>query len=523
MKKFKGLSLLLALVLLFQCLAMGVLATEAEQTPTETEPTAAAATEAPTAAPTAPPTEPPTEDPDAIPEVPFGKDAGVEYGCRSLDAAIPLVSDQKVLRSAKSVFVYERNSDTALYGYHADERLAPGGLVQILAALVVAEHASLDQKITVSSLYINQLPAGVRHQDLKDGEQISIRDLLYCLILTSANDAAVVLAQHVAGSPDDFLAMMNDKAAALGCVNTVVKSISGLDTAGQYTSARDMARILATAMENKQLAKILGTGTYTVPATNLSAARELKAMNYLLEGASVDDYYDDRVTGGKASFTSNAAGATIAFTAENETLDLVCVIIGATRKYNADNTIAHYGNFEEAQDLMDYCFQEFRLSRMLYRGQSMQQLAVEDGINDVVAVNRTDLDIVLPKDVGFEDLKLKYEMMDGKLAAPVEQNQQIATLQLWYKGSCVGETTLYAKTAVASQENPGFVIQDGASRTDEDMAKMLMYVGLVLLVLTSLAGIYLTINSIRRAAARKRARRIARQRRDERMKRRRRR
>ena len=204
-----------------------------------------------------------------------------------------------------------------------------------------------------------------------------------------------------------------------------------------------------------------------------------------------------------------------------DSLDLVCIIIGATRKYNADSTISHYGNFEEAQDLVDYCFSHFRRSRMLYRGQSMRQLAVEDGINDVVAVNRTDLDIVLPKDVGFEDLKLEYAMTDGKLAAPVEQNQQIATLQLWYKGSCVGETTLYAKTAVASQEDPGFVIQDGASRNDEDMAKMLMYVILVLLVLFGLAGLYLLINSIRRAAARKRARRIARQRRDERMTRRR--
>ena len=532
MNNIKGVSLFLALALLCQCLCFGVWATQ----PEETEPPTEAVTEGVTGetmegeteeatgetVETEPPTEAPTEDPDAIPDFPADAVVGVEYGPRTLDAALPIVRNEQILRSAKGVFVYDRSSDTVLYAHNPDQRLAPGGLVQILAALLVVENCKMSDVITVSSQYINQLPIGVRHQSLKDGEQVTIRDLLHCLILSSANDAAVVLAQHISGSPEAFIQAMNDKARELGCIDTVVKHVSGLDTAGQYTTARDVAKIIQAAMEYEDFRTVFSAGSYTVPVTNKSEPRDLTAMNYFLEGASISKYYDERVTGGKASFTSSAAGASIAFTAEDEDLDLICVVIGATRKYNPDNTISRYGNFEEAKDLMNYCFGSFRVGQMLYKGQSMMQLKVENGANDVVAVNESDLSIVLPKDVGIDDLRMVYEVVGGRLTAPLEKGQQIVSVRMWYRGSCVGETTLYAQTAVATQEDPGFVIQDGAVRSDDDMAQMIFYVVLVFLVIFGIAALYFGINNIRRAIRLRRLRKLRRMRRDARMKNRRR-
>ena len=532
MKKFKGVSLLLALALLCQCFCFGVLATQTEEPTGGSEPTQSA-TEGPTgetaetatgettAEATGETTEEPTVDPDAIPEVPEGADVVVDFGCRTLDARLPLIRGEQIQRSARAVFVYETKSGTVLYGHNPDERLAPGGLVQILAAMLVLEHCDLDQVVTVSTYYINQLPIGVRHQSLKNGEQITVRDLLYCLMLTSANDAAVVLAEQVAGSPDAFIEKMNEKARELGCTGTAVKNVSGLDAQGQYTTARDMARILQAALELPDFMPFFSTGTYTVPATNLSEPRELKTLNYLLEGASISRFYDERVTGGKASFTSSAAGATIAFTAANEDMDLLCVVIGATRKYNSDSTIARYGNFEEAKEVMDYCFGSLRTSRMLYQGQSMIQMQVENGTNDVVAVNRNDVDIVLPQGVGIKDLKLQYETVGGSLRAPVEAGQEVSKVRMWYRGSCVGETTLYAQTAVAHENDPGFTIQDGAGRFDDDMAKMLLYVGIAALAVCAIVGTVSGVKAARRAAARRRARKLRRQRREARMERRR--
>lgn len=535
MKKIKGVSLLLALALLCQCLCFGVFAAQMEETdpPTDavteavTDETAAEVTEEVTQEPTGettapvetdPPTEAPTEDPDAIPDFPADAVVGVEYGCHTLDAALPLVRNEKVLRSAKGVFVYDRKTDTVLYSYNPDERLAPGGLVQILAALLVVENCRMNDVVTVSSRYISQLPIGVRHQNLKDGEQVTVRDLLHCLILSSANDAALVLAEQVSGSPEAFIQAMNDKAQALGCTGTVIKHVSGLDTTGQYTTARDMARIIQAAMEHEDFRTVFSAGSYTVPVTNKSEPRDLTAMNYFLEGASISKYYDERVTGGKASFTSSAAGASIAFTAEDEDLDLICVVIGAARKYNPDNTIARYGNFEEAKDLMNYCFGNFRIGQMLYKGQSMMQLKVENGANDVVAVNESNVSIVLPKGVGIDDLKMVFEVVGGRLTAPLTKGQEIVSVRMWYRGSCVGETTLYAQTAVATQDDPGFRIQDGAVRSDDDMAQMLLYVGIVFLVIFAIVGLYLCINNIRRAIRRQRIRKLRRMRRDARMK-----
>ena len=535
MKNIKGISLFLALALLCQCLCFGVWATQPEETepPTEavteeatgeTVENATEETAGETTAPveTEPPTEAPTEDPDAIPDFPVDAVVGVEYGCHTLDAALPLVRNEKILRSAKGVFVYDRKTDTVLYGFNADQRLAPGGLVQILAAMLVVENCKMNEVVTVSSRYISQLPIGVRHQSLKDGEQVTIRDLLHCLMLSSANDAAVVLAERVSGSPEAFIQAMNDKALELGCTDTVIKHVSGLDTTGQYTTARDMARIIQAALEYEDFRTVFSAGSYTVPVTNKSEPRDLTALNYFLEGATISKYYDERVTGGKASFTSSAAGASIAFTAEDEDLDLICVVLGAARKYNPDNTIARYGNFEEAKDLMNYCFDGFRIGQMLYKGQSMMQLKVDNGANDVVAVNEQDVSIVLPVDVGIDDLRMVYDVVGGRLTAPLAKGQEIVSVRMWYRGSCVGETTLYAQTAVATQDDPGFAIQNGAVRSDDDMAQMIFYVGMVFLTILAIAGLYFGINSIRRTLHRRRIRKMRRMRRDARMKNRRR-
>ena len=510
MKKLKGLCLALALVLTMQCLCLGIFAAETEQSTTEAAVESTQTTE--------PPTEPPTADPDAIPDVPKGADPGVEFGCHTVEARLPLAGSEKVLRSAKSVFVYETESDTVLYGYQPDKQLAPGGLVQILNAMLVIENCDLDEVVTVSTVYINQLvPLGVRHQELKNGEEITVRDLLYCMMLSSANDAAVVLAQHLAGDPDRFVAMMNERVAALGCTDTVITTVSGLESKGQHTTARDMVRIIKAAMALEEFRTIFGAGSYTVPATNRHDARELTTLNYLTKGSVIATFNDDRVTGGKASYISANTGASVAFTAENEDLSMICVILGAARQYAADGSMARYGNFEEARNLMKYCFENFRASRMLYKGQSMLQMEVAGGINDVVAFNKTNLDIVLPKDVGVADLQLQYEVAEGGLTAPVKVGQQITTMRMWYKGRCVGETTLYAQNAVAAVENPGFSIQDGAVRSDDDIVRMLLYVGVVLLVLLAAAAVYLGINAARRAAARKRARRRHRRQREARM------
>ena len=515
MKKKNGLCLALALLLALQCFAFAVLAAPAEETPAEQTPSET------TAPPTEVTTEPPTEAPTEldISKVPFGT-AHVDYGCHSLDAAVALGGSERILSTDKGVFVYETRSDTVLYQSEPDAPLAPGGLVQIVNAMLVLENCDLDEVVTISTYYINQLPLGIRHQSLRNGEEMSVRDLLYCMLVYSANDAAMVLAQHVGGTPERFIGMMNQWVRELGCNDTVITSVSGLDDPDQYSTARDMARILDKAMENETFRQIAGTGSYTVPATNKSEARELLSTNYLLADTAISKFVDERVTAGKASYTSSAAGATIAFGAETDELSLICVIIGTSRRY-VEGELTRYGNFEEAEDLLEYCFGGFHVRRLLYGGQSMIQLDVDNGANDVVALNRSDIDIVLPTGIGLKDLTLKYEVAGGTLQAPLKAGQEVATLQMWYDKACVGETVLYAMTDVASADAPGYTIQDGATRTDADMAQLLIFLGAALTLIFMPLTLWLLINAIRKSAAKRRARKLRRARRDERMQRRR--
>ena len=245
MKKKNLLALGLAALLLVESMTMNVAAADVTEPPSETVSQVTEATQPPE---TTPPTEPETRPA----EIPFGE-AGVTYGCRTIEGRIPLGGSQKLLNTAKSVFVYETNSDTVLYGYRPDERLAPGGLVQIVTAMLAVENCNLNDVITVSTRYINELPLGVRHQNLRKDEEVTVRDLVYCLLLASANDAAVVLAQHVGGTPTAFIEMMNQRAVELGCTNTNFTTVNGLDDPNQYSTARDMARILGAAMENEDL------------------------------------------------------------------------------------------------------------------------------------------------------------------------------------------------------------------------------------------------------------------------------
>lgn len=479
--------LCLTLLLLVQCLGIGAFATETQDPTTVTDQTTETA-------------EPPT--------VEFGT-ASTTNGCRTIEGAMPLAGSARMLDTAQAAFAFEKNTGTVIYSYNPDTPLYPGSLAQLVTALVVLDNCTMSEMVTVSSSNISRLPAGSSNVYLKEGERISVENLLYCMILYSANDAAIALAEHVAGSLNDFVDLMNQKVQELGCTSTKLSNVHGLDDANQYTTARDMAKIMAEAMDDPRLSKILFTGgTYKVGETNKSKERVVYSLNYLLANNIVSKFYYDRVTGGKVSYTSATAGASIACTAENDDMSLICVVMGAKREFSeATGNASVYGNFEEVIELLDFCFDGYRVCRLLYDGQTMEQFSVANGCNDVVGVNKSEVDAVLPKDARMDTLILRYAVENGGLIAPVQFDQQIATLQLWYQNSCVAETRLYALSAVSAVEKSGVKIQSGATRDDSNLKEILSFLGVACLVILVPLAAYLIYNSARRAYMRKLRRR----------------
>ena len=488
MKKFSGLALLLAVILLLQLFSLPAYAVETQES---TDDTLA--------------TESPLDPVYAAPEAEYGT-ATVLSGCRTIEALSPLGGSSRILDTAVSAFVYELNTGTLIYAYNPDLSVSPGGLARMMTALVAIENGNLDDVVTVREGYKSDLPASTYNIKLNVGEQLTVRDLLYGMFLGWNVDCTLVLAEHIAGTTTNYVQMMNETAQKIGCVATVFGSIYGSDSSSQSTTAREMAKITQYALKNPTFRELFGAKSYTIEANEFSEARSIKALNYLMEETIMPKYNDRRVTGGFASY-SEAAGANLTFAAEDEGMSYVMVVMGCTREL-AENgyTVISYGNYEEAWDLLAFAFDNYKICRLLYDGQSMSQFTVANGENHVVGQSHASVDAVLPADANMKNLIYKYSVVNGGLNAPIRQEQKIATLQIWYRTSCIAETEIYAMSSVSEATDTGLKIQS-ATRTDSNTKGVFRFIGIVCLLIFIPIAVYLVVNHVRRIIARNRRRR----------------
>jgi len=434
------------------------------------------------------------------PQAVFGTQS-VLNGCRTIEGMVPLSGSERRLESASAVFVFDTKTNTVVYSYNPDMKLSPGTLAKLVTAMIVLQTCDLDEVVICHSKNISRIPGGTQNVKLKELEELTVEQLLHCMIMYGANDAAVALAEHVAGNMASFVSLMNAWVNKIGCTATEFGNVHGLDNATQYTTARDIAKIYIEAHKNETLKKIMFTTKYTVPKTNRSEERPLPTLNYLIDEYTVAKYYDDRVTGGMASY-SDASGASLVCSAENKQLSLVLVIMGAKREFAANGWLpTYYGNFDEMIELLDFSFNGFKSSRIMYEGQALYQLPVVGGECDVVAQPNINYDSVLPADCQFDNLIKNVTY--NQLTAPIKEGDMVGTISLSYRSSVVAEAELYAMSDVAVSR--GSASQDDGA--DESNSRVLSVLITVCLVILGLAGAYLGINALRRAIGRAKRRR----------------
>ena len=173
------------------------------------------------------------------PEAAYGT-ATVTSGCRTFNAQVPLGGSDRKLETAISAFAYERNTGTVVYFYNPDQELQPGTFTKIVTAIVALENGDPDAVVTVNSMAYKSLPAGATTAKpyLKEGEELTLNDLLHLMVLTWANDATITIAEHIAGSETAFVQMMNEWVVRAGCTNTMFSDCHGLGTAHKTTAGR---------------------------------------------------------------------------------------------------------------------------------------------------------------------------------------------------------------------------------------------------------------------------------------------
>jgi len=496
MKKTKLLSLIFAIVLLLQCAVIPVFATETgEETTEPTEETY------------------PLGSYNPVPDVEFGA-ASITHGCRTLNGMSPLGGSDRILQTSRAAFVYEANTQTIIYSYNPDERLYPGTLSKLMTGLLAIERMDLDEPVVFSTQY-NRGIVGTRLAELKEGEELTIRDLVGCVLVGSANDAAKMLANVVAPNETAFVEMMNHRAKEMGCTDTNFTNCTGLDNDEQYTTARDMAKIVTEAYKNPTFREFFGMDGYTIePNNRRDEEKVMETDNHLMYQLYLPQFFSKEVTGGMASF-SDAAGANLACVAEDNGMSLVIVTMGGVRTYEANGwQVKYYGNFEEVMDLLEFAFDGFRVCRLLYPGQTLGQFSVLGGDSKLIGQSADSFDTVVPKNVNMRNLTLRFSVNDGGLKAPIQKDEQVATLQIWFRTSCITETQVFAMHDVNKAEDSGLEIQTGASRSDRGITDIFMFLGIACLVIIIPLAVYIGINSIRRAAhrARRRRRRASRRR-----------
>ena len=483
MKKFRLLSVVTALALTVSA-ALPVRATE--EMPTTVPVTEAVATEAP----------------ELIMPAGFQGDASVEYGSHTLDAKKPLTDTDDYKGKVKAALVYDLGSDTLVFGQNIDDRLYPASLTKIMTCLMTIEmQDDLDVMVTVTREGLKGQEPGGSTVYLQVGEEMSVRDLLYCLMVKSGNDAASVLAVQNSGSIEAFVEAMNRRAQELGCTGTQFMNPHGLHNDEHYTTARDMARITAEAMKYPIFEEIFTTTEYTVPATNLSEARELATTNYLLRSNGYPIVVDSRVIGGKTGNT-NKAGRCLVTLAEKDGMKVITVVLGAEAVYGANRyTFVRYGNFEETSDLLTFAYQNFTSMQVLNPTQVGYQYPVSGGKNHAFGVLTEGMSSAVPLGSSYEALRYEYSLKNGPLSAPVAKDEPIGVVRVWYGDICLAQQDLLSAADVAVEETP-VQIQPG----DEDDSVGL-WDGILTIVLGAVAVMFVLILVLRMANNLKRYRR----------------
>ena len=371
------------------------------------------------------------------------RDQSVTNGSHTLDASTPLLGTGRIISNCKSAVLYELSSETLLCAWNADERMYPASLVKIMTAYIAIDRGNLSDMVTVRDGALRSLPSDAVTVRLKAGEMISLEDLLYCMMVHSANDAAIVIAEHIAGSQNAFVKLMNEYAQDLGCTNTNFMNVHGIHHADQYSSARDIAKMLSAAMKNDVFREIFGTVRYTVGATNMSDSRSLVTGNHLMNVDSMQYYFDSRVTGGRTGVDYQGFRC-IASSAEEYGMELISVVMGSVSVFDSKGAVVSFGGFLETTDLLDAGFETNRKRLIVSEYQVLRQVSIANGDCDLMLGVQESASTVLPYSVKLEDLSFRYTDYLQGISAPIQKGEKISHLQIWHGPLCLVQMDVYA-------------------------------------------------------------------------------
>lgn len=357
---------------------------------------------------------------------------------------------------AKAAILIDADNNVVLYEQDSHARLYPASITKVMTTLLTLEavdrgELSLDQVVTASGNLYNGIGADGSTADLKEGEEIRIIDLLYCVLLPSANEACNVLAEVVAGDISSFVNLMNQRAAELGMEDTHFANTHGYHDDDHYTSAYDIALMCGEAIKHETFRTITATLNYTLPATNAHEQRVTSNTNSLLSSASVYRY--EYATGIKTGSTPEA-GYCLASSAEKGGRRLIAVVLGAENPAGEDGIRLRL-QFSESARLLKWGFDNFTYQTLLDSNKldiAEVEVTLSEQANYVAVRPEGELSAVLPNDMALETFTFTPVLDAESVEAPVEEGQVLGSITVSYEGLDYGTLPLVANAGVERSE-----------------------------------------------------------------------
>lgn len=343
---------------------------------------------------------------------------------------------------AGAELVMNLDSGKIYFGRNIDNKMYPASTTKIMTAILALENGNLFDILTVSDTAI-ALPAGSSSIGLLRGEQLTLDQLMYALLVASANDAANVIAEHIAGSIDQFVVMMNEKAKELGALNTNFANAHGIHDENHYTTARDLAIIAQYAMKIEAFREYVKVVQYVIPPTNkYKEDRILNSTNRLINKNKGSNYLYKNAIGVKTGFTTPAQHCLVG-AADNGIFSLLTVVLGAPLEEGVDYS------FTETAELFDWGFANYAYYSVIKRGDSITEAPIEFGKEkDAVLLKATgEIQSILPK--GFDEAKIVKSITVAKdVKAPVKKGDILGSITYSFEGEELGTVNLEAAESI---------------------------------------------------------------------------
>lgn len=402
--------------------------------------------------------------------------------------------------SAEAVYVVNLDTDTVVYQKNADKKMYPASLTKLMTTILAFENTTdLDNTMvrcgaTVWDEFFNM---GLRSSDISSagiipGEDRSMRDLLYCMLLPSANEAASIVASHIGGSRSDFVAMMNEKAQELGAVSTHYVNPHGLHDEDQYTTAKDMYLIARYAMQIPGFMDIASTNSYALAASNKRGQEYISTTNRMQVQGS--DVYYQYIRGMKTG-TTNEAGRCFISTATKDGYTYLIVLLGAPIYDENGERYPENKAFADTKKLYQWAFDSFEVKELLNNEQPIAEVELKlNWDKDYLHLRpETNFTALVPRAVGEGDVIPRFNV-PTYVNAPVQKGDVLGTVELMVMGTRVGSVNLLAEEgAQRSEVLYWYEILKAATKT------VWFYIGIAVFVLLLVIMIVGSIISSRRS------------------------